>query len=133
RSMGPCVLLAAGLGALVAWANPAALPAALPWLAAWVLSPVVAWWVSRPLKPAEPPLTPAERAELRRTARKTWRFFETFVTAADHWLPPDNYQEDPKGVVAHRTSPTNTGLLLLSTLSAHDLGYVSLPDLAARL
>ena len=30
-----------------------------------------------------------------------------FVTAADHWLPPDNYQEDPKGEITHRTSPTN--------------------------
>ena len=26
-------------------------------------------------------------------SRKTWAFFETFVGPADHWLPPDNYQE----------------------------------------
>jgi cyclic beta-1,2-glucan synthetase len=47
-------------------------------------------------------------------ARRTWRFFETFVGDEDHWLPPDNFQEDPP-VVAHRTSPTNIGLLLLSS------------------
>src|SRR5262249_49582434 len=58
---------------------------------------------------------------------------ETFVTAADHWLPPDNFQQDPKGQVAHRTSPTNQGLYLLSTLAAHDFGYLSLPALAERL
>ena len=29
------------------------------------------------------------------TARKTWHFFETFVTAQENWLPPDNFQEDP--------------------------------------
>lgn len=134
QSMGSAVALAVLIGSLAAWTNPAALPAAAAWLLAWVLSPVVAWWVSRPLTVAEQtPLTEFERAELRRTARKTWRFFETFVTAADHWLPPDNFQEDPKGIVAHRTSPTNMGLLLLSTLSAHDLGYVSLPGLATQV
>src|SRR5439155_16416856 len=106
---------------------------ALPWLLAWFVSPLVAYLVSRPLPDRDPPLSPADRAELRRTARKTWRFFEAFVTAADHWLPPDNYQEDPKGVVAHRTSPTNVGLFTLSTLSAHDLGYLTLPDLATRV
>ena len=34
--------------------------------------------------------------------------------AADNMLPPDNFQEDPKPVVAHRTSPTNIGLYFLS-------------------
>jgi cyclic beta-1,2-glucan synthetase len=24
---------------------------------------------------------------------QTWRYFETFVTEADGWLPPDNFQE----------------------------------------
>ncbi len=132
RSMWQAVALAAGLGGLVAWVNPDALPAAAPWLVAWLLSPVVAWYVSRPLKDTEQPLTDSEKTELRRMARKTWRFFETFVTVEDNWLPPDNYQENPKGVIAHRTSPTNKGLLLLSTLSAHDLGYLSLTELVDR-
>jgi len=132
-AMWPAVFIAAAAGGLVALAHPAALPAALPWLAAWALSPVVAWWVSRPLPVRVAPLADADRAELRRTARKTWRFFETFVTDEDNWLPPDNFQEHPKGVVAHRTSPTNVGMLFLSTLSAHDLGYVALPAMADRL
>ena len=132
-SLGLAVVASIVIGLGVWWIHPAALPAAIPWLAAWVLSPLVAYWVSRPLPERDPPLTAADRAELRRTARKTWRFFETFVTDEDHWLPPDNYQEDPKGVIAHRTSPTNMGLLVLSTLSAHDLGYVTLPVLVERL
>ncbi len=81
-------------------------------------------------------MTVEERAELRRIARKTWHFFETFVGEEDHWLPPDNYQEDAIGSggrVAHRTSPTNKGMLLLSTLAAHDLGYLSLKTLLDRL
>jgi cyclic beta-1,2-glucan synthetase len=133
RTMWQAVAIAIVLAGVVVWVNPAAAWAALPWLGAWLLSPVIAWLVSLPLRDAEPPLTDRDRAELRRTARKTWRFFETFVTATDHWLPPDNFQEDPKGVLAHRTSPTNVGLLTLSSLSAHDLGYVTLPDLATRI
>ncbi len=133
RSMWPALVIAAAGAGLVAAANPAALPAAAPWLVAWALSPVVAWAVSRPVGAVEPPLTDADRRELRRVARKTWRFFEDFTGDADHWLPPDNYQEDPKGVVAHRTSPTNIGLLLLSTVSARDLGYLTATAAAERL
>src|SRR5262249_32981503 len=66
-------------------------------------------------------------------ARRTWRFFETFVAEEDHWLPPDNFQEDPKPVVAHRTSPTNIGLLLLSTVAAYDFGYIGLIEMVERL
>ena len=40
----------------------------------------------------------------------------------DNYLPPDNYQHEPRGVIAHRTSPTNIGLYLLSVLAAHDFG-----------
>ena len=86
----------------------------------------VAYWLSVPVGPRVRPLNDDERALLRRTARKTWRYFETFVTAAERWLPPDNYQEDgeaPK--LARRTSPTNIGMSLLSTLAAHDLGYLT--------
>src|SRR5262249_24860013 len=95
--------------------------------------PAVTFVVSRPRKRVEEPLTPDERRELRRLARKTWHFFETFVGPEDHDLPPDNFQEDPKGAVAHRTSPTNIGLYLLSNLAAHDLSYLSLSDLVERL
>ncbi len=63
----------------------------------------------------------------------TWGFFESFVGPMDNWLPPDNYQAAPEGKVAHRTSPTNKGLLLLSTLAAHDLGYLGLGNLTDRL
>ena len=63
---------------------------------------------------------------LRRIARKTWHFFETFVTAQENWLPPDNFQEEPSPAVAARTSPTNIGLALLANLAARDFGYLSL-------
>ena len=55
------------------------------------------------------------------------------MTAEDHMLPPDNFQEDPNPIVAHRTSPTNMGLYLLSAVSAHDFGWIGTIDTVARL
>ena len=77
-------------------------------------------------------LTADQTIFLRKLARKTWAFFETFVGPEDHWLPPDNYQEHPVAVVAHRTSPTNMGLALLANLSAYDFGYISAGQLIER-
>ena len=133
RTMWFSPVLALVLGVCLAWIRPEILPAAAPFLAAWLVAPTLAWWVSRPRQVSDPELTRADRSYLRRLARKTWSFFETYVGAEDHWLPPDNYQEDPKGQVAHRTSPTNMGLYLLSSMSAYDFGYVTLPGLLDRL
>jgi cyclic beta-1,2-glucan synthetase len=58
-------------------------------------------------------------------------FFEMFLTPEDHWLPPDNYQEDRAGAVARRTSPTNIGMALTAMLSAWDLGYIGPLELEA--
>ncbi|MGB5737639.1 MAG: glucoamylase family protein, partial [Thiohalocapsa sp.] len=70
---------------------------------------------------------------LRLTARRTWRYFETFVTAAENNLPPDNFQEDPTPGVAQRTSPTNLGLYLLSAVAARDFGWAGTVQTVARL
>src|SRR5262249_39186136 len=127
-------LWAGGLAGLVGLVPPGGFPVvAAALLAVWLLAPPVAWVVSRPRRVAEPPLHPAQRRELRLIARRTWDFFETFVGHADHGLPPDNFQESPAVGVAHRTSPTNIGLYLLSTLTAHDLGYLTRGEMAERL
>jgi cyclic beta-1,2-glucan synthetase len=107
--------------------------AALPLLLAWFVSPAMAWLVSQPARPADKPLTPDERRALRRIACRTWSFFERFVGPEDNWLPPDNFQELSGKGVAHRTSPSNEGLFLLSALAAHDFGYLAAHDLAALL
>ena len=77
--------------------------------------------------------TAADARALRLVARRTWRYFETFVTAEDHQLPPDNFQEDPNPVLAHRTSPTNIGLYLLAAVSARDFGWVGTIETVERL
>jgi cyclic beta-1,2-glucan synthetase len=107
---------------------------AVPFGALWVASPAIARWVSRPSeeKALTAPTTEDARA-LRLVARRTWRFFETFAAAKENGLPPDNFQEDPEPVVAHRTSPTNLGLYLLSTASAHDFGWSGRTDTVERL
>lgn len=96
---------------------------------AWLGSPTLAWWISKPWRRRELPLTQEQITFLRIVARKTWRFFETFVTREENWLPPDNFQQEPLGVVAARTSPTNIGLGLLSNLGAYDMGYLSMQEL----
>ena len=112
--------------------RPMALLPAGPLLAAWIASPAIAWWVSRPIVQREPSLSPVQTIFLRKLARKTWRFFETFVGPEDNWLPPDSYQEAPIEAIAHRTSPTNMGLSLLANLAAYDFGYISARRLIER-
>jgi cyclic beta-1,2-glucan synthetase len=127
-------LIAAGATLAVDALNKSALPVAAPFLLVWMLAPAVAFRLSVPVGARVRPLTDDDRAMLRRTARKTWRYFETFVTEDDAWLPPDNYQEsgeEPR--LARRTSPTNIAMSLLSTLAAHDLGYVTTRVLVDRL
>ena len=96
--------------------------------------PPLAGIVSRPpVGSGGTALAAADAQALRLIARRTWRFFEAFVGPEDHALPPDNFQEDPQPVVAHRTSPTNIGLYLLSTVTAQDLGWIGTADMVERL
>src|SRR5208282_3062281 len=109
-------------------------PIAAPFILLWTLSPAIARWVSLPPSTeARNPISEADAQALRLVARRTWRFFETFVTADDHMLPPDNFQEDPKPVIAHRTSPTNMGLYLLTVVAARDFGWIGTTDALERL
>lgn len=133
RFMWPTEAIVLIAALFVAWLRPEALPVALPFLLAWAASPLVAHRISERERTKRPTLAEPERLAARLVARRTWRFFETFVGEEDHWLPPDNFQEDPHAVVAHRTSPTNTGLLLLSTVAAHDFGYIGSLEMVERL
>jgi cyclic beta-1,2-glucan synthetase len=132
RRMGGGPVLALIATAAMALLRPTALLVAAPFVVAWLLSPQVAGWISEPLEEATEELSDRERRRLRRLARRTWLYFERFVGPDEHWLPPDHFQEDPRGTVAHRTSPTNIGLMLLSSLSAYDLGYIGLMELSLR-
>ena len=87
-----------------------------------MLSPFVLAALGAPNAAGAAPLSRAAQRELLGWAKATWQYFETFCTAEDHYLPPDNVQSQPPTGTAHRTSPTNMGLALVSALGAHALG-----------
>lgn len=106
----------------------------LPFVTLWVLSPLLAWYVSQSAETEDRLVVPENASvELRKIARRTWRYFETFVTAHDNYLPPDNFQETPDPIVAHRTSPTNIGVYLLSVISARQFGWISFDQTIERM
>ena len=100
----------------------------------WAASPLWTWWVSRPL-PArkDAALPPVDQAYLQGIARDTWRFFERCVGPDDNHLPPDNLQTLPQDMLAHRTSPTNIGLYLLSVACAKAFGWIGTEELLTRI
>jgi cyclic beta-1,2-glucan synthetase len=126
-------ILALLVTAVLEFSRPGSGRVAAPILALWILSPGIAWLLSRPVLRQPAHFTDDQLNLLRVVARRTWHFFETFVGPEDHFLPPDNYQEQPAEVTAHRTSPTNIGMGLLSTLAASDFGYISAGQLIDRI
>ena len=118
--------------ALLAYTNNEALNYATPILTLWLLAPALAWHLSQEETEKKANFSEAQVLFLHASARKTWSFFEEFVTAEQNWLPPDNFQEHPTPVIAHRTSPTNMGLSLLANLTAYDFGYITIKQLAER-
>ena len=114
---------ASALGLLTAVLTPS--PTGLAAGIVWTLSPFVLAALGAPNAPGAAPLQHAAQRELLGWAKATWQYFETFCTAGEHDLPPDNVQTQPPTGTAHRTSPTNMGFALLSALSAHALGVDS--------
>jgi cyclic beta-1,2-glucan synthetase len=134
RQMSGGILLALGAFAILVVRWPHGASVGLPFVVLWAVAPIFALRISQPPRLTDiEPLSAAEAQSLRFIARRTWHFFETFVSAEDHWLPPDNFQEDPKPVVAHRTSPTNIGLYLLSAVAARDFGWLGTVDALERV
>ncbi|CAN5510517.1 glucoamylase family protein [soil metagenome] len=146
REMWPAVGLSLGILAAALLIGPALRDsgeAAIPfWVFALAVGPIVALWVSSPvivhaisaLSPVRDRHLPeAYRGDAMRYALLHWRYFDRFVTAETQWLAPDNYQENPTGVVAMRTSPTNIGMHLLVFGSAFDLGFITREEMVRRL
>jgi cyclic beta-1,2-glucan synthetase len=134
RRMSASVVITALAILAVSVAGHAAWWIVAPFAVLWTAAPAIARRISvSPLVAGRLPVPADELQYLRLVARRTWRFFETFVTADDHMLPPDNFQEDPQPVLAHRTSPTNMGLYLLCTVSARDFGWTDTASTIERL
>ncbi|MFN5046588.1 GH36-type glycosyl hydrolase domain-containing protein [Roseateles sp.] len=127
--LGALLLLAEGLG-LAPW-QPVW---TLGLFALWASRPLCIWLSTRPLARAvgPPALAPQDRAYLQGVARDTWTLFERHVGPQSPHLPPDNVQTVPELLVAHRTSPTNMGLYLLSLACAQRFGWISLEAMLDR-
>ncbi|HEY3914358.1 MAG TPA: glycosyltransferase family 2 protein, partial [Verrucomicrobiae bacterium] len=125
-------VIAVGVGIFLLVTGSAPFGSAWPMLIWWLVAPWIAWRISQPIEILPLDLREEQIDFLRRTARKMWHFFETFVTEQENWLPPDNFQEIPKATIAPRTSPTNMGLALLANLAARDFGYLTAQRLISR-
>jgi cyclic beta-1,2-glucan synthetase len=132
RVMWVAPVLSIAVVAFLIVANASALYFASPILLLWLLAPAFAWRVSQEEIEKKPNLSEEQTLFLHKSARKTWCYFEEFVNASENWLPPDNFQQHPLPVVAHRTSPTNMGLALLANLAACDFAYITSKEMAER-
>jgi cyclic beta-1,2-glucan synthetase len=134
RHMSASVVVALIAVILVAASGFESIWVALPFVLLWIAAPAIARQISTsPPVAGRLPVSGPDRLALRLIARRTWRYFETFVGDTDHMLPPDNFQEDPHPVVAHRTSPTNIGLYLMCAVSARDFGWTGTLESMERL
>jgi len=128
RTMWPVILFVLLVVLTIVAIYPTKLGRFAPLAIAWVVSLWVAYRVSLPIQHKKIVLSSSEQVILRRFSRKIWAFFEEYICEEDHWLPPDNVQIEPPNGVAHRTSPTNIGLALLTNLAARDFGYIPLSE-----
>lgn len=130
--MLPSVVIAMGIGSFLVLFQPEAVLPAFALIVPWVIAPEIARIVHRRPPAASQSVEQLDSDYLRQLARRTWLYFEVFAGPADSWLPPDNYQGHPHEEIAHRTSPTNIGMMLLSTASAWDMGFIGRAELVAR-
>ncbi len=119
----PAVAILIGLALFL---RPQAAPYALPFLILWACSKLLSIWLNR--SPHEVfDLSENDRLFLREVALRTWRYFAEFSNEKNHWLIPDNVQEQPYRI-AERLSPTNLGLLFNARQAALEFGFITMPE-----
>lgn len=101
--------------------------------AVWLLAPIAVRWLNGKPVVRRESLGEAEQDELRALAAQIWAYYEDFAGAEDNWLPPDNVQLEPDVGIAHRTSPTNIGLMLACAVAARDFGFIDTAGLMERI
>ena len=129
--MLPAEILAFAAIGLTIVLKPTALPLMVALAAVWIVSPFIALWAaSRARSWAGAHQRGDTVCALDRSSHlavlRNLRHRGRQLAAAGQ------FSGNPSPVTAHRTSPTNMGLLLLGTASAHDLGYVSTLELVER-
>ncbi|MVX62899.1 glycosyl transferase [Clostridium chromiireducens] len=101
--------------------------------ALWIVSPYMAYCISIKLPEGNQiTLKNEEKNYLRKISRRIYAYYEDFVNEENNYLAPDNYQEKPFKGVAYRTSPTNIGMGITSSIVAYDLGYITMTEFIDR-
>ena len=98
----------------------------------WLLSPETACALALPAR-KESNLSAADRAELLSLTEQSFRYYRDFCRLEDHYLPPDNFQEQPPVGLAHRSSPTNIGMAMAAAVSAEAMGFCPREEALALL
>ncbi|HXC97502.1 MAG TPA: glucoamylase family protein [Edaphobacter sp.] len=103
--------------------------AASPILLLWAIAPLVANWLNTSPSHLEGPLTSADKLFLQQQAFQLWRYFHDFGGKENHWLIPDNVEENQLFQV-RKLSPTNLGMLINARQVAYEFGFLTLPEFA---
>ncbi len=75
--------------------------------------------------PSETSKIPEEmREQLINEMARMFHFYQVYANENEHYLPPDNVQFAPVYRIAHRTSPTNIGFMMLSVLAARNCDII---------
>jgi cyclic beta-1,2-glucan synthetase len=98
----------------------------------WAIAPAIACKISKEAIFVEDRIELEDEEFLRESSRRIWAYYEDFINEENNYLAPDNYQEKPFKGLAHRTSPTNIGMGLITNLTAYDLGYISIGEVVYR-
>ena len=91
---------------------------------AFALAPYITYYISKESRRSRFQLGQSERSEFRELAYRTWKFFEENLNEENHYLIPDNYQENRDIKADNKTSPTDIGYSLTSVVAAYELGFI---------
>ncbi len=99
----------------------------------WLAFPVISYHTSFDKKEENTSNDTETEKKLREYAKDIWGFFADNVNVDENHLPPDNIGQPPHAAAAHRTSPTNIGLYLLSVLAARDFTFIDTAEMKTRI
>lgn len=99
----------------------------------YIISPLISKSLGKEKTFEKESLSDFSREKLLSHAAAMWKYFDVLCGPGDNYLPPDNLQEAPVFRTAHRTSPTNIGLMLVSCLAARDLGFIDTAQLCKKI
>lgn len=97
----------------------------------WFVFPVVLYFLSKEKESpySLPKISESEKTILKDYVADMWKYFSENTGVAENYIPPDNVQLSPTRKTAHRTSPTNIGLYLLSIIAARDFGLITTEEM----